>query len=43
MTTQTATVPQPDVAVSADDNAPAPFSLDISSILALLPIEALRW
>ena len=37
MTTQAAAVPQPDVAAPADDNAPAPFSLDISSILALLP------
>lgn len=37
MTAQTAAVPQPDVAVAADDNTPVPFSLDISSILALLP------
>ena len=38
MTTQTAVAPQPAaVAVSPDDDMPVPFSLDISSILALLP------
>ena len=37
MTIQTAAVPRPDVADSAGDNTPVPFSLDISSILALLP------
>ena len=38
MTTQTAVAPQPAaVAVSPDDDAPVPFSLDISSVLALLP------
>ena len=37
MTTQTAVAPQPAaVAVSPDDDAPVPFSLDISSVLALL-------
>ena len=37
MTAQTTAARQPDVAVSADDNTPVPFSLDIRSILALLP------
>ncbi len=38
MTTQTAIAPQPDIAIPpADDAMPVPFSLDISSILALLP------
>ncbi len=38
MTTQTVATPQPDVtANSPDADMPAPFSLDISSILALLP------
>ena len=38
MTTQTVATPQPDVAANSPDAAmPAPFSLDISSILALLP------
>lgn len=38
MTSQTAIAPQPDAAVpTADDATPAGFSLDISSILALLP------
>ena len=38
MTTQTAIVPRPNVVIPpADDVMPAPFSLDISSILALLP------
>ena len=36
MTTQTATAPRPDVGVPAADDMPTPFSLDISSILALL-------
>ena len=41
MTTQTIGVPQPAAATSApEDDAPAPFSLDISSILALLPDDA---
>ena len=38
MTTQTAVAPQPaTVAVSPDADMPVPFSLDISSVLALLP------
>ena len=38
MTTQTVATPQPDITVnSPDGDMPAPFSLDISSILALLP------
>ena len=38
MTTQTAAIPQPDITVNPPDaDMPAPFSLDISSILALLP------
>ena len=38
MTTQTVTTPQPDIPVNPPDgDMPAPFSLDISSILALLP------
>ena len=38
MTTQTVPTPQPDTTVnSLDSDMPAPFSLDISSILALLP------
>ena len=38
MTTQTVATPQPDMTVnSPDGDMPAPFSLDISSILALLP------
>lgn len=38
MTTQTVATPQPDSTVnSPDGDMPAPFSLDISSILALLP------
>ena len=38
MTTQTAVAPQPSADVIASDaDMPAPFSLDISSILALLP------
>ncbi|MCY3690422.1 MAG: Uma2 family endonuclease [Chloroflexota bacterium] len=38
MTTQTAIAPQPSADVIASDaDMPAPFSLDISSILALLP------
>lgn len=37
MTMQTAAALRPDVAVSADDNMPKLFSLDISSILAMLP------
>ena len=41
MTTQTIGAPQPAAATSApEDDAPAPFSLDISSILALLPDDA---
>ncbi len=40
MTTQAVATPQPDVTVNAPDaDMPAPFSLDISSILALLPDE----
>ena len=37
MTTQTTTAPRPGAVVSADGDMPVPFSLDISSILALLP------
>ena len=38
MTSQTVATPQPDVAANSPDaDMPAPFSLDISSILALLP------
>ena len=37
MTTQTTAAPQPDVVVSADDDMPVPFSLDITSIITLLP------
>lgn len=37
MTTQTAAAHRPGVAVSDDDNMPMPFSLDISSILTMLP------
>ena len=38
MTTQTAVAPQPSAApVTSDAEMPAPFSLDITSILALLP------
>ncbi len=38
MTTQTVATPQPDATVNPPDgDMPAPFSLDISSILALLP------
>lgn len=38
MTTQTVATPQPAAPTTAPDNGmPAPFSLDISSILALLP------
>ncbi len=41
MTTQTIGVPQPAAATTApEDDAPAPFSLDINSILALLPDDA---
>ena len=38
MTTQTVATPQPTPPIpAADDEMPAPFSLDISSIIALLP------
>ena len=38
MTTQTVATPQPDITVNPPDgDMPAPFSLDITSILALLP------
>ena len=41
MTTQTIGVPQPAAATTApEDDAPASFSLDINSILALLPDDA---